>query len=284
VTDAWAAPAATGGTGLSRIDTVTVANVDVYTVTLTWTASASADRYKVFFTPDSINYYLAPLPAGASMLTRGACVCVHARTHLQAAAAGVGQRWGTAYTTLTTFVVSGLSEFTSYYFQVYAGDASSFDVNFFTPLPSATTLIAGTCLGQADARMSTRLTRWRGRWAAPVVNATTAVSTLNSIKFSWRAGSSLTAYFLVYGRRASNSRELPTDSWTLLQNSTSTELTATSLTSGAVYTFKVTAVSPSGESLSTTSYSFQTASITNAGATPEGSTCRRCHPLAYCTV
>jgi hypothetical protein len=74
VTDAWAAPAATGGTGLSRINTVTVANVDVYTVTLTWTASASADRYKVFFTPDSINYYLAPLPAGASMLTRSACV------------------------------------------------------------------------------------------------------------------------------------------------------------------------------------------------------------------
>ena len=49
-----------------------------------------------------------------------------------------------AYINSTTIVVNGLAEYTTYYFQVYAGDVSGYDVNFFTPPPSASTLIYRT--------------------------------------------------------------------------------------------------------------------------------------------
>ena len=49
-----------------------------------------------------------------------------------------------AYLTGKTLTVGGLAEFTTYLFQVYAGDESGFDVNFFTPLPSVQTLIIRT--------------------------------------------------------------------------------------------------------------------------------------------
>ena len=46
-----------------------------------------------------------------------------------------------AYINSTVITVGGLAEFTWYYFQVYAGDETGYDVNFFTPPPSAQTLV-----------------------------------------------------------------------------------------------------------------------------------------------
>ena len=40
--------------------------------------------------------------------------------------------------------MGGLAEYTTYYFQVYAGDATGLDVNFFTPAPVTSTLIKRT--------------------------------------------------------------------------------------------------------------------------------------------
>ena len=50
----------------------------------------------------------------------------------------------TAYINTTSVTVNGLAEYTTYFFQVYAGDHAGFDVNFFTPPPSAQTLINRT--------------------------------------------------------------------------------------------------------------------------------------------
>ena len=49
-----------------------------------------------------------------------------------------------AYINTTSATVNGLAEFTTYFFQVYAGDNSGYDVNFFTPAPSSRTLINRT--------------------------------------------------------------------------------------------------------------------------------------------
>lgn len=50
-------------------------------------------------------------------------------------------RVATDYINTTSVTVNGLAEYTTYFFQVYAGDNAGYDVNFFTPPPSAQTLI-----------------------------------------------------------------------------------------------------------------------------------------------
>ena len=60
---------ATGGTGQSRITSVTFSSVGPFSVQLVWTAIVSATRFKVYYTTDGINFYPAPLPSGA-------CTCL----------------------------------------------------------------------------------------------------------------------------------------------------------------------------------------------------------------
>jgi len=125
---------------------VVIASVQVNSVTLTWTAQSSATRYKIFYTSDSINFYPAPLPTGYSTPRhRVAHRPDRGSDRGVSASASASASWA-AYINSTTFTVLGLAEYTSYLFEVYAGDGSSYDVNFFTPLPSAQTLIARTGL------------------------------------------------------------------------------------------------------------------------------------------
>ena len=103
--------------------------------------------------------------------------------------------------------------------------------------------------------------------------ASTVVST-SSIKFSWTAGSPLTASFLVYGERVINSRDLSVGNWTLLANSTSTSLTVTGLASGAFYIFSVHSITAEGVDSNQQEYTFQTTSVSNQATIPEGGTCK----------
>ena len=48
------------------------------------------------------------------------------------------------YINMTTYTIQGLAEYTLYFFQLKAGDASGYDVNPYLPPPNATTLIART--------------------------------------------------------------------------------------------------------------------------------------------
>ena len=50
----------------------------------------------------------------------------------------------TDFINTTSVTVNGLAEYTTYFFQVYAGDNAGFDVNFFTPPPANQTLINRT--------------------------------------------------------------------------------------------------------------------------------------------
>jgi hypothetical protein len=58
---------ATGGSGQSRISEVTVADADVNSILLTWTASESATRFRVLYTSDLVTFSVAPPPAGYGM-------------------------------------------------------------------------------------------------------------------------------------------------------------------------------------------------------------------------
>ena len=211
---------ATGGAGLSRLTSVNVTAVTANSVTLFWQAIVSATRFYVLYTSDSIHFYPAPLPGGAS------------------------------YMNGTVLTVGGLAEFTTYLFEVYAGDANSFDTNFYTPLPTATTTIL-----------------------PPVVNVSSAVTTENSIAFSWQPGSQLTDSYLVYGQRLSNNRDVPFGNLTLLANSTNTSYTATSLSSGSTYLFRVRAVGTFEGAASNTDYTFQTRAVSSQVVVPDGGTC-----------
>ena len=42
--------------------------VTANSVTLSWTATSLATRFKIYYTSDNVNFYLAPLPAGQSAL------------------------------------------------------------------------------------------------------------------------------------------------------------------------------------------------------------------------
>ena len=105
---------------------------------------------------------------------------------------------------------------------------------------------------------------------AAVFNVANTVISANSIQFSWSAGSSLTKSYLIYGQRASSSRDLPVGNWTLLQNSTRTSCTVGSLASGAFYTFSVHSITDTGEDSNQAAYSFQTTSTSSGASVPEG--------------
>ena len=55
----------------------------------------------------------------------------------------------------TSVTVNGLAEYTTYFFQVYAGDNAGYDVNFFTPPPSNRTLINRTQTQKENPSAST---------------------------------------------------------------------------------------------------------------------------------
>ena len=105
---------------------------------------------------------------------------------------------------------------------------------------------------------------------AAVFNVANTVISANSIQFSWSAGSSLTKSYLIYGQRASSSRDLPVGNWTLLQNSTSTSCTVNNLASGAFYTFSVHSITEFGQDSNQAAYSFQTTSTSSGANVPEG--------------
>jgi hypothetical protein len=213
----------TGGSGQSRISEVTVADADVNSILLTWTASESATRFRVLYTSDLVTFSVAPPPAGYG------------------------------YINTTALRVDGLAEATTYYFRVYAGDDEGFDTDFFTPLPVGRSLIA-----------------------AARFNVQTTVTSTTSIRFSFQPGSALTQRYEVDGQRVSSSRrELPTDVWEPLQNGTATfgtpvVVSATGLTAGTVYAFRVRTFASDGSS-NTATYSFQTQAVSGFAGVPEGS-------------
>ena len=49
-----------------------------------------------------------------------------------------------AYINTTEIAINGLAEYTTYFFQMYAGDSLGLDTVFYTPAPQATTLILRT--------------------------------------------------------------------------------------------------------------------------------------------
>jgi serine/threonine protein kinase len=103
------------------------------------------------------------------------------------------------------------------------------------------------------------------------------VITSDSITINWSAGSSLTASFLVYGRRLVNSRDLDPGNFTLLQNSSATSCRVGNLASGSFYTFRVQAISGDGSNTNAAEFTFQTASVLGGqGTLPPGGTWRGC--------
>ena len=60
-----------------------------------------------------------------------------------------------AYINTTEIAVNGLAEYTTYFFQMYAGDSLGLDTVFYTPAPQATTLLNRT------------VEAVRARWTAP---------------------------------------------------------------------------------------------------------------------
>ena len=185
----------------------------------------------------------------------------------------------TGFVNGTSVVVPAL-ENTQYAFLVKASDGQVLDTNAFTPYPNTTTLIKGTRLA-LSASLCPESTDSDPPWrhflllffcTAPTFNVAASVSTVDSVKFSWKAGSSLTAYYLVYGERVISNRDLTVSNSTLLQNSTSTNYTATGLSSGTSYLFTVLAVSKTGTSTNAASFTFQTASTSSNSDLPAGCT------------
>ena len=108
---------------------------------------------------------------------------------------------------------------------------------------------------------------------APVFNLAATVATVDSIKFTWAPGSSLTASYLIYVKRVTNTRDYSASNFTLLANTTSTSFTASSLASGTFYTFLVSAVTATGEVNNQVQFTFQTQAAAGQGQLPEGCTC-----------
>ena len=184
----------------------------------------------------------------------------------------------TGFVNGSSVVVPAL-ENTQYAFLVKASDDQVLDTNAFTPYPNTTTLIKGTRLALSAlpcprAHTTDSDPPWRHFFShtAPSFNVAASVSTVDSVKFSWKAGSSLTAYYLVYGERVISNRDLTVGNSTLLQNSTSTNYTATGLSSGTSYLFTVLAVSKTGSSTNAASFTFQTASTSSNSDLPAGCT------------
>jgi len=97
------------------------------------------------------------------------------------------------------------------------------------------------------------------------------VTTSDSIKIIWIAGSALTSSYLVYGRRTINSRDLAPGNYTLLQNSTATSCQITNLASGSFYTFSVHALTASGVDGNQAEFTFQTTALSGQeGTLPPG--------------
>ena len=105
-------------------------------------------------------------------------------------------------------------------------------------------------------------------------NLAATVATVDSIKFQWAPGSSLTAAYLIYVKRVTNTRDYSTTNFTLLANTTSTSYTATGLASGSFYTFLVNSVTATGEVNNQVQFTFQTQAAAGQGQLPEGCTCR----------
>ena len=59
------ANAATGGSGNSRITSVTFTEVAANSITLAWTAAASATKYNIYYTTDGAVFSRVPPPAGS---------------------------------------------------------------------------------------------------------------------------------------------------------------------------------------------------------------------------
>ena len=63
------ATTASGGSGSSRITSVTFEAVTANSITLSWTALNSADRFKLYYTTDGETFLPVPNPTGYSMVT-----------------------------------------------------------------------------------------------------------------------------------------------------------------------------------------------------------------------
>ena len=59
--------AASGGSGSSRITSVTVESVAANAITLSWTALDSANRFRLFYTTDGVTFLPVLPPTGSSM-------------------------------------------------------------------------------------------------------------------------------------------------------------------------------------------------------------------------
>lgn len=103
-------------------------------------------------------------------------------------------------------------------------------------------------------------------------NLAATVATVDSIKFTWAPGSSLTASYLIYVKRVTNTRDYSTANFTLLTNTTTTTYTASGLASGSFYTFLVNSVTASGEVNNQVQFTFQTQAAAGQGQLPEGCT------------
>ena len=116
-----------------------------------------------------------------------------------------------------------------------------------------------------------------GVFAAPVFDVAATVITSDSIKIGWSPGSSLTTSYYVYGRRTINSRDLPTGSYVLLQNSTATTCQVNNLASGSFYTFSVHAVTSAWVDGNQAVFTFQTTALSGQeGTLAPGGTCPPC--------
>jgi hypothetical protein len=155
---------------------------------------------------------------------------------------------GYSYINTTSATVNGLAEQTTYFFLIYAGDQNGRDTNIFTPAPFNTTLIKPA-----------------------VFNVLATVSTQTSVRFSWAAGSSLTAYYLVYGQRVTNSRNLFANNQTLIQNGTATTATAAGLAAGSFYLFTVYSMLLDGSVGNQAQFTFQTLAESGSAGLPPGS-------------
>ena len=96
------------------------------------------------------------------------------------------------------------------------------------------------------------------------------VLTKTSITIGWKAGSSLTSTYEVYGYRASSRRDLSVGTPQLLQNSTATSITVSSLASGSFYTFTIYGKTASGSNQNVATATFQTLASSDSTTLPDG--------------
>ena len=274
------------------MSTISVTDATANSITLTWTASESATQFKIYYTSNDVTFYPAPLPSNSSTgIRRWRTAC-----------------WGEGK---LTHVASSLVVCLHFPFFLTAENSvhQCDHVHDHWPVRAHDVHVPGVCrrLHQLrclllrsrpnghhpdcaygrrppcrpeQRRLKPHLTRFclscpslrPSQNVAAVFNVSSTTSTSTSIKVAWKAGSTLTAYYLVYGQRTTASRDLDLDTWTLLQNSTNTTVTVSNLASGATYTFRVDAVAIDGTTNSA-EYSFQTLSSTAGAGVPEGCTC-----------